>query len=51
MRAAAGSHTAIDRVLAWPWHKMLMVWAEARAMHDESWGLLLGVWYRGKRDD
>lgn len=50
MRAASGSHTAIDTVLAWPWHKMLFVWAEARDIHEESWGLLLKVYYRSRDD-
>lgn len=50
MRAASGSMTSIDAVRAWPWHKMLFVWREAQAMHEESWGLLLEVWYRRKGD-
>jgi len=46
MRAAQGSMTPLDRVLAWPWHRTVAVWAEARDMHDDSWGNLLRVWYR-----
>lgn len=49
MRAAQGSLTPLDRVLAWPWHRTVAVWAEARDMHDDSWGNLLRVWY--KSDD
>ena len=41
--------TPLDRVLQWPWHRTLAVWAEARDMHEDSWGLLLRVWY--KTDD
>lgn len=51
MRAATGAHTPIDAVLAWPWHRMLFVWAEARDMHEETWGLLLSVYYEKRRDD
>ena len=50
VRAAHGAHTPLDAVLRWPWHKMLAVWAEANVIHEESWGLLLKVWYR-RRDD
>jgi hypothetical protein len=48
MRAASGSHTPLDTVLRWPWHKMLLAWVEAEAMHEETWGLLLKVYYREK---
>lgn len=50
MRAASSSHTSIDTVLRWPWHKTLFVWDEASNIHEETWGLLLKVWYR-QRDD
>lgn len=50
MRASAAAHTSLDVVLRWPWHKMLAVWAEGEAMHEETWGLLLGVWYKRKDD-
>lgn len=46
MRAAAGSNTPIDTVLSWPWHKTLIVWAEAQEIHEETWGLLLKVYYK-----
>ena len=51
MRAAQGSCTPIDTVLAWPWARMLLVWAEGRDMHAESWGLLLKVHYRFEADE
>ena len=50
MRAAQGSHTPLDTVMRWPWHKTLAVRAEAQEIHEENWGLLLNVWYR-RRDD
>ncbi|MGX5775537.1 hypothetical protein [Methylorubrum zatmanii] len=51
MRAATGSHTPIDTVLRWPWHKTLFVWDEASNIHEETWGLLLKVWYRRQNDE
>ena len=42
--------TPIDVVLAWPWHRMLFTWAEARDMHADTWGLLLKVYYRMPED-
>lgn len=50
MRAATASHTSLDAVLRWPWHKMLAVWAEGEAIYEETWGPLLRVWYK-RRDD
>lgn len=50
MRAATAAFTPLDTVLRWPWHKTLAVWAEGEAIHEETWGLLLGVWYK-RRDD
>ena len=46
MRAASAAHTPLDAVLAWPWHKTLAVWSEAEAIHEETWGALLRVWYK-----
>lgn len=50
MRAAAAARTSLIVVERWPWHKMLAVWAEGEAMHEETWGLLLDVWYKRKDD-
>lgn len=49
MRAAQGANERHGVVLSWPWHKTIAVWAEARDMHDDTWGLLLGALY--KRQD
>lgn len=46
LRAAQGSMTPLPQVLAWPWHKMVAVWAEARDAQEDTWGLLLKVWYK-----
>lgn len=51
MRAAHGAHTPLDTVMRWPWPKTLRVWLEAQEIHDETWGLLLNVWYRRRDDD
>ena len=46
MRAAFYAHTPIERVMRWPWHRTVLVWAEAQDLYDESWGKLHRVWYR-----
>lgn len=50
VRAASATHTPIDTVMGWAWHKMLFAWAEGRDIHAETWGLLLRVHYRFETD-
>lgn len=43
MRAARGANERHTTVLRWPWHRTVAVWAEARDMHEDTWGLLLAA--------
>ena len=44
-RGAPAAPTPHATLMAWPWHRTLAVWAEAEALHEETWGMLLKVWY------